>query len=87
MRVAWAEVPPNEAVIVTVWLELTAPTETVKVADVVPAPTVTVAGTDALLELEERATTAPPGGAAAERVAVPVTDPPPATEDVESARF
>jgi hypothetical protein len=59
----------------------------VNVADIEPAGTVTVAGTNAALELEERATTAPPVGAAADRTTVPVTEPPPATELDESVRL
>jgi len=44
----------------------------VKVAVVVPAGTVTDAGTVALVELDARATTAPPVPATLERVTVPV---------------
>jgi hypothetical protein len=64
---------------VTVWLEPTTLVETVKVADEEPAGMVTVAGTDATLELEERATTVPPAGAAEESKTVPVSATPPAT--------
>ena len=75
-----AELPSYEAVIVTVWLELTVPAETVNVAEVAPAGTVTVAGTDASPEPEESATIAPPEGAAVESTTLPVTVPPLATE-------
>jgi hypothetical protein len=41
---------------------------------------VTVAGTEAELEFDDRATTAPPNGEGSERVTVPVIDPPPDTD-------
>ena len=72
---------------VTVWLALTVPAETMNVAVVPPAGTVTVAGTDAVLELDESATTAPPEGATAERTTLPVTVPPLATEVGDKVRF
>jgi hypothetical protein len=50
---------------------------TVKVALVAPAGTVTLAGTDAALELSDSVTTAPPAGAAALRATVPVEELPP----------
>jgi hypothetical protein len=68
---AFAEIVAYVAVIVAVWFELTVDVETVNVAEVTPAGTVTVEGTDAALELDESATTVPPVGAAAERVTVP----------------
>jgi hypothetical protein len=53
----------------------TVPVETVKVTEVVPCGTVTEAGTLAAEEFElESDTTAPPEGAAAVRVIVPVPD-------------
>ena len=50
---------------------------TVKVALVAPAGTVTLAGTEAALELSESVTTVPPAGAAALRATVPVEELPP----------
>ena len=52
----------------------------VKVAVVAPAATVTLAGTCAVAELLESATTAPPVGAAPANVTVPVDELPPSTE-------
>ena len=51
----------------------------VKVALVAPAGTVTLAGTVVVLELAESDTDAPPAGAAALNVTVPVEELPPAT--------
>ena len=52
---------------------------TVKLALVAPASTVTLAGTFAAVELSESVTTAPPAGAAALKVTVPVEELPPTT--------
>ena len=52
---------------------------TVKLALVAPASTVTLAGTVAAVELSESVTTAPPAGAAALKVTVPVEEFPPTT--------
>ena len=52
---------------------------TVKLALVAPASTVTLAGTVAAVELSENVTTAPPVGAAALKVTVPVEEFPPTT--------
>ena len=56
------------------------PVVAVKVAEVCPARTVTEGGTERLLSPLLRETTAPPEGAAAFRVTVPVEDCPPVTE-------
>ncbi len=54
---------------------LTVPAVTANVAEVAPCVTVTLAGTDAALELElDNVTTAPTEGAAAVNVTVPVPD-------------
>ena len=58
---------------------LTAMVVTVKFALVDPAGTVTLVGTLAAVELSASVTTAPPEGAAAVKVTVPVEDLPPAT--------
>jgi len=80
VRVAVREMPPAEAVIVTLVALETARVETVKVALVVPAGTVTVLGTVAtLVLLLLRFTTNPPDGAGAVRVTVPVLLLPPTT--------
>jgi hypothetical protein len=52
---------------------------TVKVRLVAPAATVTVVGTVAAVELSDSETTAPPEGAAALSLTVPVEDAPPTT--------
>ena len=52
---------------------------TVKLVLVAPASTVTLAGTVAAVELSESDTTAPPVGAAALKVTVPVVELPPTT--------
>jgi hypothetical protein len=64
-------------------MELTVPALIVNVDDVTPAETVTDAGTDATLELEESKTPIAPAGAAAVRVTVPVTVPPLTMEVVD----
>ena len=72
---------PNVPVIVTGVLVATAKVVAVKLADVLPAVTVTVDGTEAtVVLLLWRATIAPPVGAAPLRVTVPVELLPPPTE-------
>src|SRR5215210_2850257 len=73
-------IPPADAMIVEDWLLLTLLVETVKVALVDPAGTVTLAGTvAAAVLLLESATDAPPAGAAEVSVTVPVDELPPVT--------
>ena len=79
VRVAVREMPPADAVIVTLVALETACVETVKFALVAPAGTVTVLGTVATLVLLLRFTTNPPDGAGAVRVTVPVLLLPPTT--------
>ena len=65
---------------VTAASEATALVVAVKVAVVAPASTVTDAGTwAAVVLLDVKLTTAPPAGAGASRVTVPVDDAPPCT--------
>ena len=66
--------PEYEAVSVTEVGVVTVPVATEKVADVEPCGTVTDAGTLAAVFGLESDTTAPPDGAAAARVTVPVPD-------------
>src|SRR5437867_1585982 len=79
VREAVAEVPLREAVTVADWLAVTEPAEAVKEAEEDAAATVTEAGTVSVALLEERATLAPPVGAAWERVPVQAEFPPDAT--------
>jgi hypothetical protein len=71
--------PPHTAEIVAVVAAVTDVVVTVKVALVAPAGTVTLAGTVAAVELSESDTAAPPAGAAAVNVTVPVDELPPTT--------
>jgi hypothetical protein len=71
--------PANPAEIVADVAWATALVVTAKVALVAPAGTVMVAGTVAAVELSESETTAPPAGAAALNVTVPVEPLPPTT--------
>ena len=72
--------PPADAMIVEDWLLVTLLVETVKVALVDPAGTVTLAGTvAAVVLLLDSETARPPDGAAEVRVTVPVAELPPTT--------
>lgn len=71
--------PPNTAETVATADVVTAVVVIVKLALVDPAGIVTLAGVAAALELSESDTSAPPLGAAALSVTVPVTDAPPTT--------
>lgn len=73
-------VPDATPLIVTVVSVDTAVVETLNVADVCPAATVTEAGTVALAESDERLTTSPPVGAADDNVTLPEVAEPPTTD-------
>jgi len=73
--------PPNVPEIVDEVDAVTDVVVIVKLALVDPAATVTLAGTDVAVELSESETTAPPLGAAAVNVTVPVDGLPPTTLD------
>jgi hypothetical protein len=79
VRVAVRVTPPNTAEMVAVVDAVTGVVVTAKLALVAPAGTVTLAGTVAAVEFSESDTTAPPLGAAALKVAVPVEELPPTT--------
>jgi hypothetical protein len=73
--------PEYVAVRVTEVERTTLPVLTVKVAEVAPADTLTLEGTEARLDFElDNATTAPPEPAAAVNVTLPVAEVPPVTE-------
>jgi len=74
VRTANFDVVPWVPVIVTVDVLATAMVATAKFAEVVPAGTVTDAGTVALAPLEERFTTMPPEGAGPDSETVPTTE-------------
>jgi len=79
VNVAVRDTPPIKAVIVAEVEAVTEDVVTVNVRLVAPADTVTLAGTVTALELSDSDTTAPPAGAAALNVTVPVEELPPAT--------
>ena len=79
VSVAVRDTPPNEPVMIAEVEVITEVVVTVKVVLVAPAATVTLAGTVAVAALLESVTTAPPAGAAALKVAVPVEKLPPTT--------
>ena len=79
VSVAVRDTPPNEPVMIAEVEVITDVVVTVKVVLVAPAATVTLAGTVAVAALLESVTTAPPVGAAALKVAVPVEKLPPTT--------
>ena len=81
------EVDPSAALIVAVFEAATASVETVNVAELCPARTVTLEGgmTEALLEV--KITTTPAEGAGPDRVTVPVDGVPPVTAAGENIRL
>jgi len=80
VRVAFLVTPPYEALIVTAVFDLTGVVVISKVAELLPAGTVTVAGTRALAGLLlTRVTTTPVCGAGSFRRTVPVVVRPPIT--------
>jgi hypothetical protein len=79
VRVACAELDPSVAVITALVLAETDVVVMLNEATVLPAGTVTLAGTPADALLLESLTTEPPGGAPALRLTVPVEEFPPVT--------
>ena len=79
VSVALRVTPPNEPLIVALVVALTAVVLTVKLADLAPAATVTLAGTEAAALLLASVTSVA-DGAAALSVTVPRTELPPTTE-------
>src|SRR5581483_887659 len=84
LRDACAAAPPYVAVMVAEMFEATEVVITVNMAEVAPAATVTLDGTDTELELEIKLTTAFPAGAAPDSITVPWTEDPPATEAADN---
>lgn len=81
VRVAVLLTDPSFAVMTADTFAVTVDVLTVNVPVVAPAATLTVAGTVASAEFDDRVTVVPPVGAAVERVTVPVVDEPPMTLD------
>jgi hypothetical protein len=79
VRLAVTEAVPTFAVIVAVVEAVTVVVAIANVAVAEPAPTVTLAGTVALVLLEDRLTTVPPGPAGPAKVTVPTAAVPPKT--------
>ena len=79
MRVVDLVAPPADPEMFTVAEVETEVVVTVTLADVAPAATVTLLGTEAADESSESVTTVPPLGAAALNVTVPVEELPPTT--------
>jgi len=79
VRLAVRVVPPNEPEMAATVALVTAVVVTVNVRLVDPAGTVTLAGSLTDVELSDRAITAPPDGAAALSVTLPVDELPPTT--------
>lgn len=86
VSVPFVELPPMVAVIVALVLVDTAEVGIANFTTVVPAATVTVAGTVATLLLDVRFTTVPPAGAADASVTAPSPLCPPKTEDGSTLR-
>ena len=79
MSAALRVTPAKTAETVAAVAAVTVPVATLNVALVAPAATLTLAGTVAAVELLESVTSAPPLGAAALRLTVPVEAVPPTT--------
>src|SRR5437763_4935148 len=84
VTLSWVlSVAPHDALIDDVTVDPTGFVDTVNVAVFVPSGTITLGGTAATMFDAERRTTAPPAGAFAPRVMVPLTEVPPCVVDEE----